>query len=318
MTIAALRGLVAIEQYGSITNAAKTLGIGQPNLSKLLQEAERETGFTIFVRTRQGAMVTQEGAELLRLVKETLRHYEKLEDYYQHDQCDVARLNISVPRASYVANAFVNTVKALSDTSAMELNFVETNSLTAINNITDRNFSLGIIRVPDVYKEYYLALLKIKGLAYQPILHFTYWVVMSQFHPLANQARLTGEMLRDSIEIIHGDVTLPGESRVDYGALHTGSKRIYVYERGSQFNLLDSCPLTYMQVSPIPQKTLDELHLVQLPLQNPSGSLQDLLVYPRQHVFTSMEKLFCSCLKEISEPLQKIYRDVLSAPPETL
>lgn len=254
--------------------------------------------------------MTREGAGLLALAKETLHQYEKLESYYRSGNKETVVMSIAVPRASYVADAFVNTVNQLKISDSIELDFVETNSITVISNITDRNFDLGIIRFPDIYKDYYLSLLKVKGLSYQTVLRFTYMVVMSQSHPLAYRQKLTVNMLRDYVEIVHGDISLPGEHRVDYGATHISAKRIYVYERGSQFNLLESSPVTFMQVSPIPQKILDELHLVQLPLEDGTGPMQDLLVYHKSHRFTQPEKLFCEQLQKVAEPLQKMYHQV--------
>lgn len=71
-----LRAAITIRDTGSVTSAAKRLGISQPALSRLISMLEAELGFSIFVRERRrlvpaqaglifldqaGAMVTQAG-----------------------------------------------------------------------------------------------------------------------------------------------------------------------------------------------------------------------------------------------------------------
>lgn len=60
----------AIAQAGSISGAARLLSVSQPNVSRVLNHAEQQLGFTLFERRTQGMVVTAEGRRLLPEVDE--------------------------------------------------------------------------------------------------------------------------------------------------------------------------------------------------------------------------------------------------------
>ena len=65
MTLQQLRYVVSVAEAGSITVAAKALYISQPSLSNAIRDVEAEVGLTIFVRSRTGVSLTNEGMEFL-------------------------------------------------------------------------------------------------------------------------------------------------------------------------------------------------------------------------------------------------------------
>ena len=66
MNIKHLQYMIEIERVGSISQAAKNLYVGQPNLSRILREVEESVGFTIFDRTHQGIRPTERGMAFLQ------------------------------------------------------------------------------------------------------------------------------------------------------------------------------------------------------------------------------------------------------------
>ncbi|GAA3005680.1 LysR family transcriptional regulator [Actinokineospora diospyrosa] len=60
-----LRALAAIDDTGSLTQAARRLGMSQPALSGLLQRIERNIGGRLFFRAEYGCLPTPLGAEVL-------------------------------------------------------------------------------------------------------------------------------------------------------------------------------------------------------------------------------------------------------------
>ncbi|GAA3042548.1 LysR family transcriptional regulator [Actinokineospora globicatena] len=60
-----LRALTAIDETGSLTQAARRLGMSQPALSGLLQRIERNIGGRLFFRAEYGCLPTPLGAEVL-------------------------------------------------------------------------------------------------------------------------------------------------------------------------------------------------------------------------------------------------------------
>ncbi len=63
ISVQQLKYVLKVAEVGSITEAAKLLFISQPSLSNSIKETEKETGITIFLRSRTGITLTKDGAE---------------------------------------------------------------------------------------------------------------------------------------------------------------------------------------------------------------------------------------------------------------
>ncbi|WP_241609099.1 LysR family transcriptional regulator [Rosenbergiella australiborealis] len=71
----------AIVQSGSMSGAARLLNVSQPNISRVLNHAEQQLGFSLFERHHQGMFLTSEGQLLL---PDILDIYEKLSVLSRH------------------------------------------------------------------------------------------------------------------------------------------------------------------------------------------------------------------------------------------
>lgn len=70
---------LAVAEEGHFGKAAKRLGISQPPLSQQIQALEKALGLTLFDRSRQGARLTKEGAEILAPVQRFMEHARRLQ-----------------------------------------------------------------------------------------------------------------------------------------------------------------------------------------------------------------------------------------------
>jgi DNA-binding transcriptional LysR family regulator len=68
-----LRQFVAIAKAGSLTEAARTLGVGQPALSVMLRKLDAEVGTQLTHRTRRGIELSSAGRVFLSHALESLR-----------------------------------------------------------------------------------------------------------------------------------------------------------------------------------------------------------------------------------------------------
>ena len=66
MTIQQLQYVLEISRTGSVSKAAKTLYLSQPNLSNAIKNLENELGITIFERTPMGMQLTASGMKLAK------------------------------------------------------------------------------------------------------------------------------------------------------------------------------------------------------------------------------------------------------------
>ena len=105
-----------------------------------------------------------------------------------------------------------------------------------------------------------------KGLAYELVTEFRYVLLMSAEGPLARKARIAAGDLTDLIEIAHADPYVPSIPTAEVRRAELQEdvrRRIYVFERASQFELLSQNPQTFMWVSPVPKRLLERYGLVQ-------------------------------------------------------
>ena len=281
-----------IERVGSISQAAQNLYMAQPNLSKAIRELEKELGFTIFKRTAKGVRPTEAGTEFLYHARQIMEQVGAVERISQRIGTDKLKYKISIPRGSYIVDSFTSFLSELELEKGMEVTINETNALGTISNVADRGYNLGIIRYQMLDETHYLTMLKNNHLTYETIWEFEYVLVMSKNHPLANKETITPEDLSEYTKITHGDIELPHVRRINHEAEMTPRNVIYVYERGSQFDLLTNVPTTYMWVSPIPQKLLDKLQLVQRICRAEDNLYKDVMIFREDYHITEHDRLF--------------------------
>lgn len=281
-----------IERVGSISQAAQNLYMAQPNLSKAIRELEKELGFTIFKRTAKGVSPTEEGTEFLYHARQIMEQVGAVERISQRIGTDKLKYKISIPRGSYIVDGFTSFLSELELEKGMEVTINETNALGTIRNVADRGYNLGIIRYQMLDETQYLTMLKNNHLTYETIWEFEYVLVMSKNHPLANKETITPGDLSEYTKITHGDIELPHVRRINHEAEMTPRNVIYVYERGSQFDLLTNVPTTYMWVSPIPQKLLNKLQLVQRICRAEDNLYKDVMIFREDYHITEHDRLF--------------------------
>lgn len=79
MELRTLRYLIAVAQEGNISNAAASIHITQPTLSRQLSALEKEVGCSLFTRTYKGMELNENGAKLLRYAESIIDLVEKAE-----------------------------------------------------------------------------------------------------------------------------------------------------------------------------------------------------------------------------------------------
>ena len=294
MNILHMKYAFEVARAGSLSKAAENLLIAQPNLSRSIKELESELGITIFNRTAKGMVLTPEGEEFIGYAEGILRQIDQVEHLYKHGTQRKQKFSISGPRACYISEAFAQFSKSIPDGTA-ELFYKETNSARTIHNILDSDYKLGILRYAENYDKYFKALLEEKGLAYEMIAEFTYVLVMSKASPLADIDSVSFDDLKNYIEIAHADPyvpSLPASKVAKSERPDNVDRRIFVFERASQFDLLAENSETFMWVSPIPQKTLDRYGLITKKCTCNTKKYKDVLIYRQGYKLTSLDRTF--------------------------
>ena len=294
MNVLHMKYALEVAKWGSLSKAAEALLIAQPNLSRSVKELENELGITIFTRSPKGMTLTPEGEEFIGYASSILKQIDLVDKIYKEGESKKQRFSISAPRASYIAEAFAKFTKALTLDSA-EIFYKETNSKRTITNILDREYKLGIIRFAKNYESYFKQMLEEKGLAYEIVAEFSYVVAVSEKSPLAKKESLTFDDLKDYIEIAHADPYVPSVSlsRVVKEELPDNiNRRIFIFERASQFDLLSENKDTFMWVSPPPKTLLERYNLVLKKCTENKRIYEDVLIYQKEYKLTALDRQF--------------------------
>ncbi len=70
---------VNVAETGNFTASAESLGYTQSGVSHIIKGLEAETGFPLFVRTRRGVLLTNNGKRLIPLIRQLLSDNSRLE-----------------------------------------------------------------------------------------------------------------------------------------------------------------------------------------------------------------------------------------------
>ena len=295
-----MKHAVEVAKSGSLNKAADKLLVAAPNISRSIKELESDLGITIFERGKNGMTLTTEGEEFMSFANEILGQIDRVERYYKDGSPHKRKFSISVPRACYISEAFSQFTKELGK-EPCEIFYKETNSQRTIHNMVNHDYKLGIIRYAENYDKYFKAMLEEKGFGYEIISDFTYSLIMSSQNPLAQLDEIKYEDLRDYIEIAHADPYVPSmpTSKVVKEELpDTMDRRIFIFERASQFDLLHDNPDTFMWVSPAPKSLLERYDLVQKKCVDNKRVYKDVLIYKEGYKFSELDNLFITKLCE--------------------
>lgn len=287
-----LKYVLEVEHTGSISQAAQNLFMAQPNLSKAIKDLEHDLGYQIFKRTASGVVITEKGAEFLYHAKKITEQMSEIEKLSGRNDSQSTQFKISIPRGSYIANGVTSFVAGLKILHGIDITINETNALQTITNVADRGYNMGIIRYQLSDEENFRSRLKNNKLEQETIWEFEYVLVMSKKHPLADKETIYVEDLQDYMKITHGDIEIPHTKNVGNEDDNHSEKTIYVYERGSQFDLLANVPTTYMWVSPIPDSYLEKNGLVQRSCEAKNNRYKDVLIYRQDYKLGEYDKLF--------------------------
>lgn len=283
MNLSYLKYVVEVGRVQSITKAAQNLYMGQPNLSKAIKELEKEIGITIFRRSAKGVVPTPKGKEFLGYAQGILSQIDELESLYKPRSENALELSIAMPRSANSAMIFAEFLSSRENPEHIDIHFEETGAINAVHLVAGGEMDLGIIRYQASQAGYFMKLIEQSGLESEVLGEFRMQLLMSEDHPLASEAEVQYHMLAGCTEIVHGDYPAPSLSfsQIRRGAgLEAPLKRITVYDRGSQYDLLRYVPGSFLWSAPVPQELLSRSRLVLKPCALADVKNLDVLIRP--------------------------------------
>ena len=186
MTLQQLKYAVTAAEVGSITEAANVLFISQPSLSNAIREIEKETGITLFIRSRTGISLTQEGMEFLGYARQVLQQMELLEDKYIADVPQKTRFGVSTQHYTFTENAFVELVKRFGQ-ERYEFYFNETGTHQILEDVKNRISDLGVLYLSKENETVLRKAMDDLHLRFEPLFSARPHVFLWKEHPLARR-----------------------------------------------------------------------------------------------------------------------------------
>jgi len=178
-TLRQLRFAVAVADNGSVTNAAKTLGISQPGISLAIRELETEFGFSIFLRhPAKNVSLTQSGRDFVSQARTLLNDCDSFES-------SVRGLGFGL-KGSVSLGCFALTspfvmpyvLKGVSETyEDISINFTE-DSLDEMNKGL-KSGALDFALMYDMQKD--------QQIAFEPLFDVSPYALLAAENPLAQQ-----------------------------------------------------------------------------------------------------------------------------------
>lgn len=305
MNLQQMKYAVEIAETNSLNKASERLFVGQPTLSRAIKDLESGLGVTIFDRSAKGMFLTPDGEIFIHYAKMVLKQVDSIQGMFKESE-KKKRFSISVPRASYISDAFTRFSCQLDNSSLAEVYYKETNSMRVIKNVVQGEYNLGILRYRESYDKYYRAMLQEKELDHTLITEFQYVLLMSAHSPLADRQEVAYDDLADYMEIAHADPYVPSlpTAEVKKEELPDRSRRrIFVFERASQFELLSYNPETYMWASPVPQSILRRYDLIHKDCGENHRVYKDVLIHRKDY---RLSQLDCRFIEQLIQSKREI------------
>ena len=300
MNITELRYLVAIMKWGSVSAAAKQMYAAQPNVSKALKNLEEEYGIRIFERCSTGMIPTEQGRQFIAQAQRVLQEVDRLDaDARQQGVC--AELRVARPHATYASYAAVDFLQQAAQSQQLRVHVREGSSMDALDFVLRRGYHLALLRYAEEDEDYYAHYCSRRGLHREPVMEFEYRLLVNRDSPLARRKVTDMAQLNDYTEILHDDFQLPGEEGSGLRWQVNQNRRIHVYERCSQFSILQSLPMAYMWASPMPKRALEQYHLVLKKCPAQRQRMRDVLVWPDKGTLRPEEQTFIRLLHQQAE-----------------
>ena len=149
-----LRLLVNISDQGSLSAAARTVGMAQSNATRALKILERRLGYTLITRSTRGSKLTPEGVLTVEWAREVLEGVEKLSAgaaaLAGSGETELV-LGASMTIAEYLAPTWIRAMSYQKPNVRTRLGIM--NSRQVIDAVSAGDVALGYIETPETPKD---------------------------------------------------------------------------------------------------------------------------------------------------------------------
>lgn len=266
MTIQQCIYVMEIHNTGSFSEAARKLFVAQSSLSTSIKQLEDELAIKIFERSKNGAVLTVEGAEFVRYAAEIVSKNDFIMRRYKSSNAG-SRLYVSTQHYDFIADTFCSLIVENQDTE-YSLSLQEKETYEVIRDVEIAYSDVGIIAIKDENLDIMNRYLQNKEISFSPIFKVSPHVFLRKEHPLADMSYLPYEMLIHYPYLsyeqgAHKDAWFTEEMI----AADFTSKHIVISDRATLMNVLLKTD-AYTVGTGIMPSALNEGKIVSIPLES--------------------------------------------------
>ncbi len=303
MTFRHLECAIEIARCGSMNRAAANLNVSQPYLSGLIKSLEEELGYEIFIRTKTGIGLTENGSEFIQRAHVIMEELSAINSIGIHKG---KGLRVAAYYSTFFMRRFLD-FRAGSDEDVEDV-FREMGNFEIMDAVVNRESSLGFIVFPGEKREKYFGKLQELGLTQHLLYDFVrLYAVVSASHQLASRESVTISEMRTYPYVAYAD-----ESSQSFLATHIGlnehSRVLRVSDRagfndailsGNYLSVLSNPILENRSVKPVSPaiKGLLENGFIVLPISDADLYLEAYYITSLGYKLTEREQAFIRYLK---------------------
>ena len=303
MNITYLKYAVEIAKAGSMSKAAERLMIAPPNLTRAINELETSLDLRIFERSPKGVTLTPEGEELIRRSANVLYQINEIQHIHRNYSRTEKRFAASVPRASYICEAF-RELTLSTDDLPYEFIYTETNSDQTLESVLDCTSDIGIIRSEKTYERLFDEYIKEKRLSSRIISEYRYAVAAGTESPLAKLETVTEADLMPLTEIAfcdHAAPYIPPNTVIKPGMTSRIKHHIYVMDVMNAYIVIRSNPDTFVLLPPMTDETIKNAGIIQRKCADSTDIYKDILVWRKGYEFSGTDIEFIDTVYKKAE-----------------
>lgn len=314
MKIEALQYFVVTAQSQSITESAKKLYMTQPSLTKAIHNLETELGFSLFERSKNGIVLTEEGRSMFPQAKQVVEYYQEWMQLGKKNE--LKGLNIYISRS--FADMFLPRILVKFRQRYPELNI----NFEAVRNpdlYLSRNTETPVIALLACEEQDMQKCTKIQGNIPITLMEGTFRCLVSSKSPLAHKETVTLEDLKNYF------LVLPGARVIteSYLSSSLGASEIISSCPPSHIITVESVSNVISVVSDNPQtyanshypslcryRQFQSGELFSIPVEGYDESVNICLFYSKQAyrkhpVMAELITSICNAFQEFSDRLEK-------------
>lgn len=254
-----IKYLLAIQKYGSITQASKNLFVTQPNISKAVKYLETDLNRQLLSRSRNGCCFTSEGLKFIEEIKPVIESLENIYEHYQNVESEPKAPSLYLLPSSLIENIIIDTLTEQN----IELLFHQCSLLELITKLDSDNNAYAFIYYPNSSEDIIKTLLKKHNIKSHLIAKDKMYLLTSVQNTISNNdvSHMTYVFYKNLIEDSEIYCEMP---LIKKFIQHTNI--IQVSNRMSEYKLLSKVPNTVSLSIRQPKETLLMYGLKLMPL----------------------------------------------------